>query len=229
MALSYENYYQLFDVKPDASLEEIQKAYQKAKSIYSPDSPAIYSMFTEEEARELMQVIDGAYNTLSNPISRQQYDLELSGNNNTFEETTSDDSIYGLSGESTGSATHLNHQTDENSLNAQVIQSAPGHRSTKFGSYAIDEEVELYIQNEVNIDGDFLKTVREYKGIGIDQISSYTKIGKHHLNAIEKNDYKELPPVVFVKGFLKQYADILGLDGKKCADNYINIMKQHLE
>lgn len=228
MALSYENYYELFEIDRKASLEEIQRAYHKAKSVYSPDSPAIYSMFSEDEARELVRVLDSAYGVLSNPMSRQQYDLEISGLETDIISAEDSDDIYGLSGEST----ELNVPQDvelENQMNSSEQDSGLPVSSTRFGNYTINEEIELYIQNEINIDGDFLRTVREYKGIDIDQISNFTKIGKHHLNAIETNTYKDLPPVVFVKGFIKQYADILGLDGKKCADNYINIMKQHLE
>jgi curved DNA-binding protein CbpA len=235
MAFSYENYYELLDIPRHASLEEIQRAYQKARALYSPDSPAIYSMFSEEEARDLVKVIDQAFQTLSNPQARSEYDLSLSGESPDDIVASDSDDIYGLSGESTMDSP-VNTVNETPQATQPVIQNEQSNfgensetmGSTKFGSYVKNEEVEFYIQNEVNIDGEFLKTVREYKQIQIDQISSYTKIGAHHIRAIEANQYSELPPVVFTKGFIRQIAGLLGLDQKHCADSYIKLMKQHL-
>lgn len=234
MAFSYENYYELLDIPRHASLEEIQRAYQKARALYSPDSPAIYSMFSEEEARDLVKVIDQAFQTLSNPQARSEYDLSISGERSDDIEASDTDDIYGLSGESTMETPVAQvPQVDPPqevvpapTPATQVASESTG--TTRFGSYTKNEEVEFYIQNEVNIDGEFLKTVREYKQIEIDQISSFTKIGAHHIRAIESNNYSELPPVVFTKGFIRQIAGLLGLDQKHCADSYINLMKQHL-
>lgn len=236
MSLSYNDYYELLDISKEASLEQIQQAYHKARSLYAPDSPAIYSMFSEEEAKELMRVIDEAYSTLSNNEKRKQYDLSLNAtDNNTYNDDVMDDAIYGLSGEAY-SQSDLNHtgtqvstaQIDSSPVSDEPQADNDAQGSTRFGPYFKDPEVELYIQQEENTDGEFLKTVREYKNISVDQISSFTKIGKHHIIAIEENQYKELPPPVFAKAFVKQYAKLLDLDAQKCADQFIVLMKQHI-
>ena len=66
--------YEVLEVPPEAPQTEIHRAYQRAKSIYSADNPALYSMFSREEARELMQLIEEAYAVLGNPALRKSYD-----------------------------------------------------------------------------------------------------------------------------------------------------------
>lgn len=73
------NYYELLEVPPDAHSAEIHKAYQRAKQTYSQDNPALYSMFSPEEARELLRLIDEAFQVLNNPSTRKVYDDSLKG------------------------------------------------------------------------------------------------------------------------------------------------------
>jgi cytoskeletal protein RodZ len=62
--------------------------------------------------------------------------------------------------------------------------------------------------------GDLLKNARLKHGLSLDQISTHTKIAKKYLAAIEDNDFHQLPPAAFSKGFLHTYASIVGLDPK---------------
>ena len=73
------NYYEVLEVSPDAAAPEIHKAYQRARQTYSQDNPALYSMFSPDEARELLRLIDEAYNVLGNQATRKSYDDSLSG------------------------------------------------------------------------------------------------------------------------------------------------------
>ena len=72
-----QTYYDLLEVMTDAPQHEIHAAYQRAKSTYSVDSPALYTMFTQQEARELLSLIEEAFGTLSNQTRRSQYDQHL--------------------------------------------------------------------------------------------------------------------------------------------------------
>jgi len=60
--------------------------------------------------------------------------------------------------------------------------------------------------------GEYLRREREMRGIPLEEIAEATRIGKHTLEAIENDEYKKLPPRVYVRGFLKNYALYLGLD-----------------
>lgn len=67
-------YYELLDVAPDASPQEIRAAYLRAKSAYKKDSVALYTLINQDETEELLQRVEEAYLILSNPEKRRQYD-----------------------------------------------------------------------------------------------------------------------------------------------------------
>ncbi len=68
--------------------------------------------------------------------------------------------------------------------------------------------------------GKELKEVREEKGISLEEISEKTKIQPRFLKAIESGNWRELPEEVYLRGFLRTYADALGLDGKDFVESY---------
>ena len=68
--------------------------------------------------------------------------------------------------------------------------------------------------------GRYLKTVRLEKGIDLEEVSEETKVGMDYLLLIEKEDHDRLPADVFVKGFLRAYAQAIGTDGEEVVKLY---------
>ena len=68
--------------------------------------------------------------------------------------------------------------------------------------------------------GDKLRSAREAKGLSIEDIEKATKIQGRYLTAIEQNDFDKLPGDFYVRAFIRQYAQIVGLDGKKLLSEY---------
>lgn len=68
--------------------------------------------------------------------------------------------------------------------------------------------------------GSTLRQARERRQIGLDQAESETKIRSRYLRALEEEDFNVLPGPTYVRGFLRTYADYLGLDGRLFADEY---------
>lgn len=60
--------------------------------------------------------------------------------------------------------------------------------------------------------GERLIAAREAKGIDLLRAERETKIGRGYLAALERGDYASLPGSVYVRGFLRNYAQYLGLD-----------------
>ena len=58
-----------------------------------------------------------------------------------------------------------------------------------------------------------LKKIRESKGLSLDQVQQDTKIRSRYLEAIEAGDLSVLPGMVYARGFIKSYAEYLGIDG----------------
>jgi len=68
--------------------------------------------------------------------------------------------------------------------------------------------------------GERLKRGREEKNISLDEVVQATKINKGTLTAIENDQSEFLPPMVFVRGFIRKYARYVGLDEKELLDLY---------
>jgi len=88
-----------------------------------------------------------------------------------------------------------------------------------FTGLSFDTEGEVYR-------GKALKQVRERMGVDPQTISMETKIPIKTLAWIEEEAFEKLPPLVYLKGFLKSYAQSLGLDPPKVIEEYIHFMEE---
>ncbi|MEN9203310.1 MAG: DUF4115 domain-containing protein [Thermostichus sp. DG_1_6_bins_120] len=61
--------------------------------------------------------------------------------------------------------------------------------------------------------GSLLRQTREARGLTLTEVANDTFIRSQYLQALEQGDLSRLPEPVYVQGFLKRYADYLGLDG----------------
>jgi cytoskeletal protein RodZ len=61
--------------------------------------------------------------------------------------------------------------------------------------------------------GETLRRQREKLGLDLDQVERMTKIRKRYLIALEEGDWDVLPGEVYGRGFVRSYAEALGLDG----------------
>ena len=61
--------------------------------------------------------------------------------------------------------------------------------------------------------GPVLERARKDKGLSLEEAERATKIRKRYLDGLERDDYSVLPDAVYARGFLKTYANFLGLDG----------------
>lgn len=68
--------------------------------------------------------------------------------------------------------------------------------------------------------GEYLRAVREAKGLQLDDASRVTKIGKNYLMAIEEGQFEKLPNAAYIKGFLRLYAGYLSLSGDEVVARY---------
>ncbi len=62
--------------------------------------------------------------------------------------------------------------------------------------------------------GRFLEQKRKERGLSLEEVEQATKIRKRYLTGLERDNYAILPDAVYARGFLKTYANYLGLDGE---------------
>jgi curved DNA-binding protein CbpA len=68
------DYYLILDLKPDASPSDIREAYLRAKATYQKDNVALYTLIDGSEREEMLRRVEEAYQVLSNPERRREYD-----------------------------------------------------------------------------------------------------------------------------------------------------------
>jgi cytoskeleton protein RodZ len=68
--------------------------------------------------------------------------------------------------------------------------------------------------------GRYLQTCRRSKGIGLEDISQQTKITVDILQQLENENLDRLPAPVFVKGFLKAFAQAVGADPQEAVQRF---------
>ena len=68
--------------------------------------------------------------------------------------------------------------------------------------------------------GNSLRAARERQGLGYPEIELATKIRAKYIRALEEEDFDAVLGDAYIRGFLRTYADYLGLDGEVYVEEY---------
>ena len=220
-----KNYYEILEVPTDASSEEVYQGYVKAKNTYSHDSIALYSLMTKEECDRILELVEEAYSILSDPDKRIKYNQARS--------ISTPDREFLMKEESTPLPTFQPQRTPPPPRTP--VSSTKGMMSKIVANkrFSLDfipnPEIEKRIEQTVEFTGSFLKEIREYKNVDLHRMSDMTKISKSYLKSIEEENQSNLPSLVYVRGFVYQYAKCLKLNPDMVATSYINYLKKVTE
>jgi flagellar biosynthesis protein FlhG len=73
----------------------------------------------------------------------------------------------------------------------------------------------------VILTGADLRKIREARGISLRHVATATKIGLRFLEYIEEDRFEFLPAPVYLRGFLQEYARLVGIDQRRAAEAYM--------
>lgn len=68
--------------------------------------------------------------------------------------------------------------------------------------------------------GNRLKEAREAKGLSLDDLQEITKIQKRYLVGIEEGNYEMMPGKFYVRAFIKQYCEAVGLETEEIFEEF---------
>jgi len=68
--------------------------------------------------------------------------------------------------------------------------------------------------------GERLRSAREAKGVTASEAAAATKIKVQHIEALEAEDFNKIAAPIYVKGFLKLYAEYLSLEADSLIEQY---------
>src|SRR6185503_3999818 len=139
--------YEVLEIDPGASDEEIRRAYKRMREMYANDSMVVAGLFTPERLSVVHQRLDEAYDTLLDAERRKVHDLKLFP-----------DGIPGRPTPTSGLAiTPVSPPKDDNTPMRVDIPEPP-------------------VAADTEITGELLKKLREARGIDLAEISQKTKV-----------------------------------------------------
>jgi cytoskeletal protein RodZ len=68
--------------------------------------------------------------------------------------------------------------------------------------------------------GTHLRSLRTKKGLSLEEIATKTMIQQRFLDAIEKGQLDQLPEPLYVRGFIRRFAEAMGVDGVSLAESF---------
>ena len=68
--------------------------------------------------------------------------------------------------------------------------------------------------------GEFLRQERKRQNLGINEVANKLHITKNYVEAIESNSFEKLPAMIFAKGYVKSYGELLKLDPNELMELY---------
>ncbi len=203
------NFYELLEVGFDASPFEIHHAYKEMFQLYHEDSLASYSFFSTEEREEILAKLNEAYSTLMDEKKRSQYDQLLIERGVLEEE--------------------MQYQRDRKKLSLLLHSKRPSPDT----ALRIRERLKMMASSNAMIQeilahellsGSDLKKIRDELGVSLEEIAETVKVRMAYLRAIEEDQFEKAPSRIFLKGFVRAYAQYIGLDADTVVSRYLKRM-----
>lgn len=82
--------------------------------------------------------------------------------------------------------------------------------------------------SHVLLPGKRLSDARDAKGLSVADVAQALHMSKAYVTALESDDYERLPEAAFVKGYLRNYARLVGLPGDDIANMFAQVMAEEI-
>lgn len=199
-------YYEILKIPANSSSFEIKRAYKDVLSMYNEDSLVTYSLFSNEERDKILKTIKKAFLTLIDENKRTEYDSILC---NSGQITVS---ITSIENQEKPPRAHAYHMTNNDDSAERVKKKLRKKELETLCNEIFSKDL---------ISGDDLKKMRKAAGIELSEINAVTKISVSVLKSMEENRIESLPPGLYLKNFLKLYAETLQIDPQKVIGGYL--------
>ncbi|MCX5732366.1 MAG: helix-turn-helix domain-containing protein [Deltaproteobacteria bacterium] len=187
-----QNFYDLLEISPSATPEEILRAYERARTLYGPGSLAAYALLSPEEAATLARRIEEAGDVLIDPETRASYDARLPA-----EEVRP-----------------ARPPPEPPTPPPPPPPAPPPAPSEAMERPFVPPEGAVWT-------GELLRQAREARGLTVPQLAERTKVSRLHIECVEGDRFDQLPVQVYLRGIVMCLARELRLDGQKVARSYL--------
>jgi hypothetical protein len=186
-----QNFYDLLEISPSATPEEILRAYERARSLYGAGSLAAYALLSPDEGAALARRIEEAGDVLTDPEARAGYDARLPA-----EEV------------------RPARPAPETPAQQPPVPAPPPSEAAPTWKPFEPPEGAVWT-------GELLRQAREAHGMTVAQMAERTKVSRMHIEAVEGDRFEQLPVPVYLRGIVMCIARELRLDGQKVSRSYL--------
>jgi flagellar biosynthesis protein FlhG len=198
--LPSDSHYELLEVAPTASFEDIRRGNRRIRDVYGAESIAVSGLYDPASLEAVHRRLDLAYTTLMDAAKRKEYDLEL----------FPDGVPMPIALPSVAPA----------ELPGTAPSTRPATNKPEDAVHAVRPPMPV-LSERTEFSGPLLRQIREAVGVELREIAERSKIGMAYLQALEGETFAKLPAPVYVRGFLAEYARALGLDAERVKQTYL--------
>ena len=199
-----QNYYQILNLPFGASKMAIREGYLRLKNTLNGDAGVLYSLMSEEDVRNQVEMVEKAFRVLNDETTRMDYDRQLTGRRNGAEPAGENFQEFGGGWDSPRGTQVI---TTSRSTLAVIKTVCEGSKDSTSQS-----QVDALVTEGDLGDGELFRRIRESFGVSEHEMQERTKISLEYMRSMESNRFDRLPQVVYVKGFLRSYFRYLGIE-----------------
>ncbi len=204
-------YYEILEILPDATANEIRKARQDMLALYQ-DPLVTEAFFTEAEKKQIVERIETAFAVLSDPDKKRIYDQT---------QQTRTPTVPSPRAEIRGSDKHAGTTFPPFSPQRSSHSSRITKKAENVSPSKETQQLSASICAREKISGRDIQAIRRSLNISVSNIFEITRIRKAIIRAIEADRFDDLPPDIYLKSFLRTYAKILQLPPDMLTRGYL--------
>jgi len=188
-----QSFYELLEISPSATPEEIERAWERARVLYGTGSLAAHALLTPEVAAALASRIDEAFEVLLDPEARAAYDARQPV-------------------EDVRPARPAPDPPPASPLAPPAPSPPPP---------AVEPQRPFVPPEGAEWTGELIRRAREARGLSVAQMAERTKLSRLQIESVEAENFGQLPVAAYLRGIVMCIARELRLDGQKVARSYL--------
>lgn len=197
--ISAMDHYEILNLEMTASQKDIENAYILAIATFHKDSLASYGLISENERSAMLEKIEEAFATLSDAEKRKIYDSKII--------TARPEGYQKAFFRKSTQKLQIEDAEEKKPFWKRMTQIFSSTDKKKMSGFENDESSDrpssLY-------SGEFLKKVREHRGLSLQEMAKQSKIRPEYLEAIEAENHEFLPKGKSLSSLIKLYIRQMG-------------------
>jgi ribosome-binding protein aMBF1 (putative translation factor) len=198
------DFYELLNLRAEASPRDIENAYLMAVATYHQESVASYGALGDADRGFILDKIEEAFGTLRDPEKKKAYNLLVLSGHPEFQQRAHF--------RRSTTRVEIEDASEEVKLWDKIKASAKRSRGRTNGPYGYEPEK---LSEEFYYYGDYLKKVRERKGLSREDIAGRCGISADRIEWLEQESPPSIPHEEEMLEGLKLYAKCLGFGSEK--------------